>query len=133
MRRLVIIGLLCLIAALAGGLAEAQQQGTEEVLMALAADSKTLTIRVESGGCTEKKDFHLAIQKIEGRVPHHVLTIYRIRRDACKALLMDGVELKFDLSKDLGLSGFYTYSVANTIGAGVAAPRILPPFGRSQS
>ena len=31
---------------------------------------------------------------------------------------MDGVELKFDLNKDLGLSGFTTYSIANKIRGG---------------
>lgn len=114
MKKPVIIGLLCLLAASAAGFAETQQ-GTEEVLMGLAADAKTLTIRVESGGCTEKKGFHIAVQKTERRAPHHVLTIYRIGRDECKAFLMDGVELKFDLNKDLGLSGSTTYSIANKI------------------
>ena len=114
MKRLVIIGLLLLPVVAAVSFAETQQ-GTEEVLMGLAADSKTLTVRVESGGCTEKKDFYIDVQKTGERALHHVLTIYRIRRDECKAFLMDGVELKFDLNKDLGLSGFYTYSVANKI------------------
>ncbi len=114
MKKFVIIGLLCLLTTPAVGFS-GTRQGTEEVLMGLAADSRTLTVRVESGGCTEKKDFHIAVQKTEGRALHHVLTIYRIRRDECKAFLMDGVELKFDLNKDLGLSGFYTYSVANKI------------------
>jgi hypothetical protein len=114
MKKFVIIGLLCLLTTPAVSFAETQQ-GTEEVLMGLAADSKALTIRVESGGCTEKKDFHIAVQKTGGRALHHVLTIYRTRRDECKALLMDGAELKFDLNKDLGLSGFTTYSIANKI------------------
>ena len=114
MKKPVIIGLLCLLAASAVGFAETPQ-GIEEVLMGLAADSKTLTVRAESGGCTEKRDFHIAVQKSGDRALHHVLTIYRIRRDECKAFLLDGVELKFDLNKDLGLSGFYTYSVANKI------------------
>ncbi len=41
----------------------------------------------------------------EGDIPHYVLTFERIAADDCKAFLPEGVDLVFDLEKDLGLSG----------------------------
>jgi hypothetical protein len=85
-----------------------------------------ISFRVDSNGCTDAGSFKVDVAKEEGaspRVPHHRLTIRRVRVDECKALLWDGVLIEMDLEKDLGLAGAYTLSVENPI---------LPKYRRTE-
>lgn len=92
---------------------------TEEVLMGLFANGNELSLRVRSGGCTEKDDFWIWChfdEKSNDGPPHYILTIYRKRRDECKAFLPSGVLIKFHLREELGLPNVFTYSVKNRVG-----------------
>jgi len=92
---------------------------TEEVLMGLVADRNDLAIRVGSGGCTQKDDFWIWRQIDEESKtghPHYLLTIYRVRKDECKAIMRNGIEIKYHLKEDLGLPNILTYTLTNRIG-----------------
>lgn len=98
-----------------------QRQLGEAVLGSLTVKDGAVVVNVASGGCTDKKSFNVRVEKsggAEGDIPHYVLTFERVAADDCKALLMNGVDLVFDLEKDLGLSGRYTLSVANRVRSG---------------
>jgi len=47
--------------------------------------------------------------------PHYALTIVRVKPDECKAIVTGGSLITFDMRKDLGLTGSYTYSFTNRI------------------
>jgi len=75
----------------------------------------------DSWGIALAGDHGIHVEKsggAEGDIPHYVLTFERIAADDCKAFLPEGVDLVFDLEKDLGLSGRYTLSVANRVRPG---------------
>lgn len=96
---------------------------TEEVLMGLFANRNDLAIRVASGGCTKKKDFEIWCSYDEESTdgsPHYVLTIYRVRKDECKAFHPSGVLIEFNLREELGLPYLFRYSVANRVEVGVS-------------
>jgi len=91
----------------------------EEVLMSLFANRNELAIRVGSGGCTQKDDFLIWRQideESKDGQPHYLLTIYRVRKDECKAIMRNGIEIKYHLKKDLGLPNISTYTLTNRIG-----------------
>jgi hypothetical protein len=67
-------------------------------------DESTLTINVFSSGCTEKKDFLFELRD-------NVLTIYRVRRDDCKAIPMME-SLTYSL-KELGVDFRKPFIIAN--------------------
>lgn len=52
-----------------------------------------------------------------GKTRHYVLTIYRIKKDECKAIVRNGLEIKYDLKRDLDLPDIFTYTLTNGIGA----------------
>ena len=94
------------------------RQTGEEILEELVIKPNTITIRVGSNGCTAKNSFRVDIKQGDGamaKVPHYIITFYRVRPDECKAFLMDGELISYDLKKDLGLSGGFTFSVANRV------------------
>ena len=122
------IGVLVMVLVLAGAcsglsFADEQRQLGEAVLGSLTVKDGTVVVNVASGGCTDKSSFTVRVVKDEegpGKIPHYVLTFERIAVDECKALLMDGVDLVFDLEKDLELAGEYTLSVSNRVRPGKA-------------
>jgi len=92
---------------------------TEEVLIGFFADRNDLAIRVGSGGCTKKDDFWIWRQideESKAGHPHYLLTIYRVRKDECKAIMRNGIEIKYHLKEDLGLPNIFTYTLTNRIG-----------------
>ena len=97
---------------------------TKEVVMGLFANKNELAIRVRSGGCTTKKDFWIWCtyneESKKGAPPHYVLTIYRMKKDECKAFHPTGVLIEFNLKKELGLPYLFTYSVTNKVKVGVS-------------
>jgi hypothetical protein len=100
---------------------DGQRQLGEAVLGSLTVKDGAVVVNVASGGCTARESFKVHVEKsggAEGDIPHYILTFERIAADDCKALLLNGVDLVFDLEKDLGLSGQYTLSVANRVRPG---------------
>jgi hypothetical protein len=88
------------------------------ILGEMAIKDKKVIIRVASGGCTDKAAIKANVQQEKGlteRTPHYRVTFERVRVDDCKALLMDGILLEYDISSDLRISGPYTLSVANGV------------------
>ena len=57
-----------------------------------------LVVRVDSNGCTQASDFELAVT--DGAPAD--ITLRRVKEDLCKALVPDGVELRWTYA-DLGL------------------------------
>jgi hypothetical protein len=92
-----------------------QRQLGEEVLLEALLGTRQLMVRVVTGGCTDKDSFKIEMVKMPGASPHYVLTLNRIKRDDCKALFPAGTPVLFDLEKELGLRGDFTYSLANKV------------------
>lgn len=94
------------------------RQTGEEVLIELLMGPGKFIISVGSSGCTGKGFFKVDIKKEEGltpKVPHYVLTVNRIKPDECKAIVDDGTLILFDLEKDFGIKGDFTYSLTNRV------------------
>ena len=88
------------------------------VLKGLNVQDGKVIIRLDSGGCTDKAAIKANVQKEKGlqdKSPHYVVTFERVRADDCKAMLLEGTELEYDLADDLGIAGFCTLSVTNWI------------------
>jgi len=90
----------------------------EEILLEIMTKPNKLIARVSSNGCTNKISFKVNVKKMAGvsaKSPHYELSIIRIAADECKALVEGGVLIAWDMEKDLGLTGHYTYSLTNRI------------------
>lgn len=88
----------------------------EEVLDELLIGRNTLIVKVGTHGCTGKNSYRVDVRKEKTPVaPHYVLTIHRIKVDECKAIVDKGAVIAWDLEKDLGLKGNYTFSVRNMV------------------
>jgi len=101
-----------------GILSLSPRQTGREILFALNLGTDSFTIRTSSNGCTFKSSFRVEIHRVEGvssGLPHYELTIYRVQPDDCKMIVHDGVEISFDLVKDLEITGPCTYSVTNWV------------------
>jgi len=88
------------------------------VLKELAIQGGKVTLRVDSGGCTDKSAIRASVQKEKGltdRVPNYAVTFERVRVDDCKALMFEGVVLEYDIARDLKITGLYTLSVTNWV------------------
>jgi hypothetical protein len=114
---------LCLPAALfAQSLPIKLSAGQRELGVVILADLSVkdgvLSFTAPSGGCTDKSSFKVTVKKEKGiseKTLHYILSVERIKADDCKALLAEGVTIAFDLEKDLGLKGAYTFAVANPL------------------
>mgnify|MGYP001213018001 CR=1 FL=1 len=101
-----------------GILSLSPRQTGREILFALSLGTDSFTIRTSSNGCTFKSSFRVEIYRVEGvssELPHYEFTIYRVQPDDCKMIVHDGVEITFDLVKDLEITGPCTYSVTNWV------------------
>jgi hypothetical protein len=90
----------------------------EEVFDEVVMSKNSLIVRVGSHGCTGKNSFRIEVKKLDGitaRSPHYVLTILRTGIDECKAISDNGIVISWDLEKDLGLKGNFTFSVRNMV------------------
>ena len=93
-------------------------QANQEVLNELTTKPNKLIFRVGSNGCTDKSSFKIDIKKEEGlspKSPHYHLAVLRTKPDNCKAIVEGGTLITFNLEKDLGLTGPFTYTVTNWI------------------
>jgi hypothetical protein len=100
------------------GYSHGPRQTGEEILLELLMGSSRFIVSVGSGGCTSKDFFKVDVKKEEGLsaiAPHYVLTIIRTKPDECKAIVDDGTLILFDMEKDLGIKGNYTYSLTNHV------------------
>ncbi len=90
----------------------------EEILLEYMTKPNKLIARVGSNGCTNKNSFKVNVKKMTGisaKSPHYELTIIRIAADECKALAEGGSLITWDMEKDLGLTGHYTFSLTNRV------------------
>lgn len=97
----------------------------EEVLGELLMGSGRFVISVGSNGCTAKGFFKVDVKKEEGLTPiapHYVLTVNRIKPDECKAIVDDGTLILYDLKKDFGIKGAFTYSLTNRVNSSSRVP-----------
>jgi hypothetical protein len=97
------------------------RQTGEEIFEELVVGNNSLIARVASHGCTGKNSFRISVQKTEGVspiAPHYILTVSRVAVDECKAIVDDGIVLVWDLEKDIGLRGPFTFYVRNRVDSG---------------
>jgi hypothetical protein len=88
------------------------------VLKELVIKDGKVMVRVDSGGCTDKASLKAKVQREKGlseSTPHYVLSFERVRADDCKAMMLEGVVLEYDIAKDLGIGGVHTLSVSNRV------------------
>jgi hypothetical protein len=65
-----------------------------EPLMAARVDGADLVVRVTSNGCTRQEDFSVETQRRDGLT---AFSFVRKRPDNCRALIAEGVELRYPL------------------------------------
>jgi hypothetical protein len=89
----------------------------EVVVGKVVADGQQLTINVGSNGCTGKQNFRMDIQKEKGVgiSSNYVLTLVQIARDECKAIFDEGIDLVYDLKKELGIEPHNSYTLTNKV------------------
>ena len=88
------------------------------VLKSLLIKDGRLSFLTETNGCTNKQSFKVDI--VTGKdntknVNTYILTIRKIVPDRCKAFLLEGVVIEFDLDKDLGIKENSVVSVKNMV------------------
>jgi hypothetical protein len=106
------------------------------ILRELSVREGQLVIRTDSNGCTQKSSFRIEKKEEAGfsaGVPTYGLSIERIVVDDCKALVGDGVQIEFDLAKDLGLSGAFAVSIDNPVIAAPEKTALSSPAAREVS
>ena len=88
----------------------------EEVLYEALLGAGDFLIVVESNGCTRKESFQ--VEAVKSKNPdgsiHYAFTVRRKAPDECKRM-PERVVIHFNLEKDLGITGKYTYSLTNRI------------------
>ena len=124
------VALLCLLGGgfliPAEGPSRDPRQVGEVVLREVAILPGKVVIRVDSGGCTDRASIAARVAKDPaplGSKPRFTLTFQRIRPDDCKALRLEGVELEYDLTKDLKLPEGCLVAVANPVAKDPGVPK----------
>jgi hypothetical protein len=113
-----VIFTLLLAVSASAQISDSPRKAGEEILLEVITKPNKLIVRVGSNGCTNKNSFKVNVEKRDGlstKSPHYVLTIVRTSADECKAIVEGGPIIIFDMEKDLGLTGHYTYSLTNRI------------------
>ncbi len=113
-----VIFTLLLAVSASAQISDSPRKTGEEILLEVITKPNKLIVRVGSNGCTNKNSFKVNVKKTDGlstKSPHYVLTIVRTSADECKAIVEGGPIIIFDMEKDLGLTGHYTYSLTNRI------------------
>lgn len=108
-------GIFLLSSGLLAQVPDARRTG-EEVLYEALLGAKGFLIVVESNGCTQKESFQVDSLKNKNQDGslHYAFTVRRVRPDDCKGMA-ERVIIHFDIEKDLGIKGRFTYSLANRI------------------
>lgn len=108
-------GIFLLASGLIAQVPDARRTG-EEVLYEALLGAKGFLVVVESNGCTQKESFQVDSLKYKNQDGslHYAFTVRRIRPDDCKRM-PERIIINFDLEKDLGIKGKFTYSLTNKI------------------
>lgn len=85
-------------------------EAAPEALRAVRFEDGNLIARVDSNGCTSAADF--AISVAEGTPVD--ITLTRTRQDLCKAIVREGVELRWTY-QELGLTAGQTAHIVNAL------------------
>src|SRR5690348_8389879 len=70
-----------------------QPAGIAEPVLAFRTTGDAMTVRVQTGGCTSARDFHVGVERSNGEA--HV-TLTRMEPDNCKGFFPEGTELSFN-------------------------------------
>ena len=81
-----------------------------EILRAARFDGTALVVRVDSNGCTQASDFSVSVTDGD---PAEI-SLVRDKPDYCKALVPDGVELRWTYA-ELGLEAGTTARIENAL------------------
>lgn len=108
-------GIFLLASGLLAQVPDARRTG-KEVLYEALLGAKGFLVVVESNGCTQKDSFQVDSLKNKNQDGslHYAFTVRRIAPDECKGM-PERVIIHFDLEKDLGIKGNFTYSLTNKI------------------
>jgi len=88
------------------------------VLRALKIEDHRVFIKINTGGCTDKKSLRAYIKKVEGvdsQVSNYEIIFKRETADFCKAFLPEGVVIEYDLKNDFDFKMPYTIEIKNPI------------------
>lgn len=88
----------------------AQGAGAAEIILGFMVDETAITYRVQSNGCTGKRDFSVRVLATN---PRH-LDLVRIHPDPCEAPLPFGIDVTFTWS-ELGLVAGDRWEVGNRV------------------
>ncbi|MEF3255565.1 MAG: hypothetical protein K6348_08410, partial [Deferribacterales bacterium] len=95
-----------------------QQNTGIEILKELTISEKTISIRVRSGGCTGKdniKPYIMTFLDQEKNTPVCELTFVRTTPDFCKAFFPEGINIVYDIEKDLKIKSPCIIKVTNPV------------------
>ncbi len=95
-----------------------QQKTGIEILKELAIGEKKISIRVRTGGCTGKdniKPYIMTFLDQEKNIPVCEITFVRTSPDFCKAFFPEGINIVYDIEKDLKIKGPCIIKVNNPI------------------
>ncbi|MCX8161352.1 MAG: hypothetical protein N3G18_10575 [Candidatus Saccharicenans sp.] len=108
-------GIFLMASGLLAQFPDARRPG-EEVLYEALLGARGFLIVAESNGCTQKESFQVDSLKKKNQdgSAHYVFTVRRIRPDECKRM-PERVIISFDIEKDLGIKGQFTYELTNRI------------------
>jgi len=88
------------------------------LLRGIRIEGKILTIKVDSGGCTDKKSIEVRARERASPLKgyhHYALSFFRKVPDRCKAFFPEGFEISYDLEKELNLKLPVIISIENPI------------------
>lgn len=85
-----------------------------EPLKELSRDAKGVTVRVYTGGCTEKSHFVWKKTPDQPKGAPIELTLYRTTNDKCYANIPEGMVITYDY-QELGVAAKDTFTVGNPI------------------
>ncbi|MCS7232752.1 MAG: hypothetical protein NZ900_01420 [Synergistetes bacterium] len=106
------------------------------LLKGIKLDGPQLTIRVDSGGCTTKETIETKIRKgkpiIKGH-NHYSISFIRKVPDKCKAFFPEGIDIAYDLIKELKLNPPFTISIENPVSPVITEKYFSIKPGKSES
>lgn len=85
-----------------------------EPLKELSRDAKGVTVRVYTGGCTEKGHFVWKKTPDQPKGAPAELTLYRTTKDNCYANIPEGMVITYDY-QELGVAAKDAFTVGNPI------------------
>lgn len=93
---------------------EQKSAAVVEPLKELSRDAQGVTVRVYTGGCTEKEHFVWKITPDQPKGAPTELTLYRTTKDRCYANIPEGLVIRFNY-KELGVTAKDSFTIGNPI------------------